>query len=296
LLEKVDLLGIHRFRPQDVQFPEALVSSAVVWFRKSVPGGRPAVFSFGGTLSAPAESSPLHPRELSPDSKWPPGAYQASAEPTVGDYFHIKRGLATGSDGFFILTAGAVMEHFIEPGFLRPILPPPKKVAQLEIEAGPDGDPLIPQRRYLLDCRLPEDRAKDYPGLWAYLESGREGGLPQGYLCRRRHPWYLQERREPPPLICTYMARGPFRFIWNRSSALVTNSYLGLYPKGPAAEAMAAEPALGGAIREALAAIGPGALSTAGRVYGGGLKKLEPSELAKVPIPGLERLIPGRRG
>ena len=34
LLERVTLLHIHRFDPNDVQFADALVSSAVVWFRK----------------------------------------------------------------------------------------------------------------------------------------------------------------------------------------------------------------------------------------------------------------------
>lgn len=34
LLSRVTLLHIHRFDPNDVQFADALVSSAVVWFRK----------------------------------------------------------------------------------------------------------------------------------------------------------------------------------------------------------------------------------------------------------------------
>ena len=33
LLSRVTLLHIHRFDPNDVQFADALVSSAVVWFR-----------------------------------------------------------------------------------------------------------------------------------------------------------------------------------------------------------------------------------------------------------------------
>jgi adenine-specific DNA-methyltransferase len=35
LLDRVTLLHIHRFDPNDIQFADALVSSAVVWFRKS---------------------------------------------------------------------------------------------------------------------------------------------------------------------------------------------------------------------------------------------------------------------
>ena len=37
LLDQVTLLRIHRFDPMDVQFQDALVSSAVVWFKKTPP-------------------------------------------------------------------------------------------------------------------------------------------------------------------------------------------------------------------------------------------------------------------
>ena len=51
LLDRVTLLRIHRFDPNDVQFSDALVSSAVVWFRKTPPPQDHAVtFTFGGTL------------------------------------------------------------------------------------------------------------------------------------------------------------------------------------------------------------------------------------------------------
>jgi methylase of polypeptide subunit release factors len=40
LLNHVTLLRIHRFDPTDVQFQAALVSSAVVWFKKTIPQAR----------------------------------------------------------------------------------------------------------------------------------------------------------------------------------------------------------------------------------------------------------------
>ena len=49
LTERVTLLHIHRFCPTDVQFTDALVSSAVVVFRKTLPSPRHRVrFSFAG--------------------------------------------------------------------------------------------------------------------------------------------------------------------------------------------------------------------------------------------------------
>ena len=52
LLENVNLVRIHRFDPNDVQFGDAIVSSAVVFFRKeSPPSDHQIDFTFGGTLT-----------------------------------------------------------------------------------------------------------------------------------------------------------------------------------------------------------------------------------------------------
>ena len=54
LLDKVTLLHIHRFDPNEVQFADALVSSAVVWFRKETPRpGHMVRFTYGGSLQQP---------------------------------------------------------------------------------------------------------------------------------------------------------------------------------------------------------------------------------------------------
>lgn len=54
LLNEVSLLQIHRFDPQDAQFDDALVSSAVVWFQNKQPNKNHQVqFTYGGTLEHP---------------------------------------------------------------------------------------------------------------------------------------------------------------------------------------------------------------------------------------------------
>jgi hypothetical protein len=75
----------------------------------------------------------------------------------------------------------------------------------------------------------------------------------------------------------------PFRFIWNRSQATAHNVYLMLYPKGPLRDALAKDPGLQRQVFEALQRITPAQLLAEGRVYGGGLHKVEPKELAQIP-------------
>jgi adenine-specific DNA-methyltransferase len=122
--------------------------------------------------------------------------------------------------------------------------------------------------------------------------------LHKRYLCKHRAPWYAQENRPPPPIICTYLGRSdkkngrPFRFILNESRATVVNVYLAMYPTPMLARTVAKNPGLMRQIWVELNRITPERLLGEGRVYGGGLHKLEPKELANVPVPGIAALMP----
>jgi adenine-specific DNA-methyltransferase len=105
LTERVTLLHIHRFCPTDVQFTDALVSSAVVVFRKShPPSGHRARFSLGGPIDEPQSEAFMPGDFLRHVRKWTQfparTTVESTDEPTLGDLFSIKRGLATGSNSF----------------------------------------------------------------------------------------------------------------------------------------------------------------------------------------------------
>jgi adenine-specific DNA-methyltransferase len=164
------------------------------------------------------------------------------------------------------------------------------------IEADADGYPRLKRSLVVIDCDLPEGRVRDgYPDFWSYLQEGRERGIPLGYLASRRSPWYAQERRDPAPFLCTYMGRrrangNPFRFFLNRSRAIAANVYLMLYPKGPLRAALDSSPELAGVVLSQLQSIAGDRLMSEGRVYGGGLHKLEPKELSSLPAEALAQV------
>jgi len=294
LTERVTLLHIHRFCPTDVQFTDALVSSAVVVFRKSAPPPQHhARFSFGGPIEQPQQDASIPLDVLCHSRKWTqfPGrtTVEGRGEVTLGEIFSIKRGLATGSNSFFILSPEQVNEWKIPKQFLKPILPGPRYVTTDIIDAHPNGDPAVSPRMYLLDCSEPEEGIKKrWPRFYEYLQKGREEEIADSYLASHRAPWYSQEQRPPAPFLCTYMGRTrngkhPFRFIWNRSQATAHNVYLMLYPKGPLLAALKDRPELQERVFNALQRITPSQLVSEGRVYGGGLHKVEPKELAQIP-------------
>ena len=80
----------------------------------------------------------------------------------------------------------------------------------------------------------------------------------------------------------TSNGRKPFRFLWNQSAALASNLYLLLFPKGPLQAALGANPQLFPSVFQALRKIDTDAFTREGRVYGGGLYKMEPKELARL--------------
>jgi hypothetical protein len=303
LAESVTLLHIHRVRPSELQFEDALVSSAVVVFRKTQPApGHQVKFSFGGSLALPEYERLLPVSKLSSHHKWT--SFTAKSRPVstdhadvscLGDIFEIKRGIATGANDFFILNRVQAQELEIPEQFLRPVLPSPRYLKDNIIPADAAGFPEVPRQLVLVDCSLsPAVVRERFPELHAYFSMGEAQGIPGRYLARNRTPWYRQEQRPPAPFVCTYMGRnvagrGALRFFWNQSRATAANVYLLLYPRPHLAAAFHAQPDLYARIWDELLKIDSARLTGEGRIYGGALHKIEPKELGRVPVSGVSQ-------
>lgn len=307
LLNQVTLLRVHRFAADDMQFKDAAVSSAIVWFRNEKPvSNNKITVSYGGTLTNPQSVQQLSAEELFKIKKWngSPLSISPGKEKSIvmSDLFDIKRGIATGDNHFFILSRDQINNYNLPMKFLRPILPSPRYLKSDEIPADVDGNPEIERQLFLLDCTLPENvLKKSYPTLWNYFESGKPD-VTSRYLCKNRNPWYAQEKRPHSPFLCTYMGRSnhalkkhPFRFILNHSEATAANVYLLLYPNSFLKSAFARDPELVRKVWNRLNQLSADVLLGESRVYGGGLYKLEPKELGNVPINALSELIPYKK-
>ena len=294
LLKNVHLLRIHRYSPESSLFSDALVSSCVVWFKNEIIDSDYEVeFSFGGTHEKPDKRKGIKKSDLLKERKWtrfPEKEVRNSVNTgnTLGDFFEIKRGLATGDNNFFILDREQIAKLGMEMSFFKPILPSPRYLKTDLVTSDSKGVPQIDPQFFLLNCYLSEEEIKEkHPAIWGYLQSGLEK-TSKKYLCRSRKKWYWQEQRSATNFLCSYMGRGsdngsPIRFILNLSDAIVTNSYLMLYPKERLQRIISDNPDSIYRIWESLKAIGGDEIKEEGRVYGGGLKKIEPRELAKVP-------------
>jgi adenine-specific DNA-methyltransferase len=304
LLDRVTLLHIHRFDPNDVQFADALVSSAIVWFRNTPPPADHKInFTFGGTLFEATLSRLVSSRALATEPKWtrfPVSDVRSGSNiATLSDFFQIKRGIATGDNSYFILSEDEIAARGLPPEVFTPILPSPRYLQQGEVASRQDGSPCIEHRLFLLDTRLSEEEIHTrFPALYAYLEEGKAREINYRYICSHRTPWYSQENRPAAPIVCTYLGRSdtkngrPFRFILNESRATVANVYLAMYPTAELTHALDQDAALMRRIWEVLNRIDPSVLLGEGRVYGGGLHKLEPRELGNVDATFLANFLP----
>jgi len=226
------------------------------------------------------------PAELRAENKWL--ALAPSHMPRSGvrrsvplsSLADVRRGIATGANEFFCLSEAARLRHGLELDELRPCLvkasdAPGRRFAAHDLERlQRSGRPV-----WLLDIGDAPS-----PAAVRYLELGRQRGAHQRYLTVRRHPWYAPERRPLAPLLVTTFSRGGFRCVVNDAGVAHLTAFHGVYPRElDRARVLALASFLG-------TQAGRAALVGQRRLYGSGLGKLEPLDLAALPVPDVRAL------
>jgi adenine-specific DNA-methyltransferase len=132
---------------------------------------------------------------------------------------------------------------------------------------------------------LPSDLdevAAEYRGaVQRFIQWAESAGAASGYIARHRSPWWSVRLAEPPPIICTYMARRAPAFVRNRAQARLLNIAHGIYPREELGDEQ---------IDRLLAALRMTVDVNHGRHYAGGLVKFEPRELERVLLPQLDSI------
>lgn len=210
----------------------------------------------------------------------PPTAPQATGAKVtaLGDLAHVRRGMATGANAFFLLTPNAIQEHGLPATVLRPVVRRLHDIGDaVASEIFKDEESSEPRFALLA---TEEDRHA-IAALDAYLRSGEAQEFDQRELCSRRDVWFdVSHDAFVPDVIITAMTRERFRIVTNDVGAVITNNLYGWRWKASTSKATRSL-----VIDWLRSDEGQAALRSTARSQGDGLFKLEPRALRELPVP-----------
>jgi hypothetical protein len=298
LLKRMRLRAILLFREDALAFPGVLTRACITLAERGGPAGRALLLKLrewptaSELLEAVEEGREgdlgwgkaklVDPELLDPNSSWTPLFERGWTPPPgtveLGGLAKVVRGIATGANDFFLLSESEARRWGIEREFLKPAVPSARSLAKLGCLILKPGDWELLRAKgekvYLFWCRKRRDELEGTRAL-AYIERGEESGYHERYLTRHRSEWWWLEERESPDAFLVYMFRRGLRAILNEAKVLAPNTLHCVYFR-ERRYAKAVLAYLNSSVALELAQH---------RVYGGGLRKLEPGEAEKIPVP-----------
>ena len=271
--EQTRVAGLWLADADDAGFGAALGSAAVLLLQAQ-PAGSPAVIGrlVGRRLHAIRTVSA---EALRASGRWSEFARQqmpdlASGLP-LGELFRIKRGQVTGMNAAWVL---APDQALLPASLVVPAVTRARDIIDgtLQQTAG--------VARLKRVANLPPDlgalTGHEHTLAQAFVRRARALGADRSYVARHRAAWHVLDLRPPPALLVSYMGRRPPVFCSNPHGLTYLNIAHGLYPREPLAAAL---------LKRMVDYLNRAVDIHSGRVYGGGLVKFEPSDVARLTLP-----------
>ncbi len=132
---------------------------------------------------------------------------------------------------------------------------------------------------WLLDANLPGEDVTSTGSGARYVASGEQRGLPDGYKCRIRQPWYQVPVVKPGTLMLSKRSHRYPRLIRNEAGVVSTDT---IYQGCVLAEHAGREADVVGSFHNSLTML---SAELYGRSFGGGVLELVPSEVSALLLP-----------
>lgn len=253
--------------------------------------------------------------EVDPKDKWTslfdPIDIDTSSLTPLSELATVNRGIATGMNSYFCLTQDEVNEWDIDEQYLSRIIRNSRSVPGHDyIDEDWEEDRDAGREVWLLyhlteldadkiKKTMPDEAAgnatlnayRDSPsddrdsdetsGIVEYLQHGMSDEVEahDGYLATNRNPWFVVDRRDPPPIVLTYMSRGGTRFIRNETNARYLSNLHGMY-----FDVEMNESDMKALLAYLNSEFASEVIRRSGRTYSSGMDKIEPNEMESVPV------------
>ncbi len=279
VLREAHVETILEFPAHDLVFEHAITTATVTLIRKGEGGGTtPTRMVRAKSTRREDITSVLEDPEagarvtLTSSKKWSRVARRVNRQGVLlEEVAHVRRGVATGCNAFFILSDKERRLHSLNRCALRPCIASPRVVTVDEIDAAAFAALPETAPKWLLS----PSRERLGGPLEHYLSQAKGFGVQERYLVKQRmaagRPWWKVEADFESPILFSYFNRERPRFVRNRVGGVPLNNWLVIQPhRGIDPDALFA------ALTEPAVRNG---LENDSRRYGNGLWKLEPSEL-----------------
>ncbi len=270
------LTGLWVAQPQAPVFPDALVSAVVFEARCGAPAGAGAEVELGTLVDRELHTARVLRRaELEAAARWTALCQAELDAPSegieLGELFRVTRGQVTGLNEAWVLPLGS---NVLPQSLTLPVVTKAREIIDGTVESSDALDRLrrVPNLPVNLDLLSAQDR----PHVDAFLALARAQGAADGYVAQQRRAWHALDLRAAPLAFVSYMGRRPPVFRTNPHGASYLNIAHGLYARQamPAAQ-----------LQRVLSHLNSHTSMGAGRMYGGGMAKFEPSDISRLRIP-----------
>jgi adenine-specific DNA-methyltransferase len=175
--------------------------------------------------------SQINNHELNPKTKWRNyfNGFKKQTNDNLVLFSKIgkfSRGIATGSNEYFILTPEEIKKNKIPFDCLYPCITKANFVKDVVFSEDNFKD-LVKQNKktYLFDGEKSTDETCKN-----YIKTGEEKNIHQKFLTKNRTPWYALEKREVSKIWVSVFGRKGLKFIWNTSECKNLTCFHSFYP------------------------------------------------------------------
>ena len=190
----------------------------------------------------------------------------------------VQIGLVTGANRFFIFNPEEAEASEISAKCFKPVITRTKWLKGLDFNVS-DREELFKFDGRSMLC-IPNGNSVRGKAVQRWIEQGKSEGISKRYKCRVREPWYVTPMNGVPDAFVTCCRAGFPRLVLNSGCVLATNAlHVVKWNDGVKPDDVAVG---------FLTTVSAAYAELYGRWYGGGVLKIEPSLLKKVPIPLVE--------